>query len=144
MRVALAILLAGFATHVMAQEIPVPKVFKGLDGQNGEYKVQILERIPAAKSSRRAPAMTLCTDNLWDSARRAEKRATRDPECKHRLLKDTADEAVIESVCKERTSTVTLTRENENSLLMDIASSGARGERKMKMRYTRLGDCRER
>ena len=85
--------------------------------------------------------MTLCTDDLWESARRAEKRATRDPDCKHSLLKDTREEAVIESVCKERTSRVTLTRENASSVLMDIASSGARGERRMKMRYTHLGDC---
>ena len=140
MRVALAVFLATFGIHPLAQEMPVPKVFKGLEGQ-GQYKVQLLERLPAAKEGRRTPEMTLCTDNLWDSARRAEKRATRDPDCKHRLLRDTADEAVIESVCKERTSTVTLTRESAKSLLMDIASNGARGERKLKMRYTRIGDC---
>ena len=143
MRVALALFLATFGIQPLAQEMPVPRVFKGLEGQ-GQYKVQLLERLPAAKEGRRTPEMTLCTDNLWDSARRAEKRATRDPDCKHRLLKDTADEAVIESVCKERTSTVTLTRENTKSLLMDIASNGARGERKLKMRYTRVGDCGER
>lgn len=143
MRAALAVLLAGFATHPLAQDMAVPKVFNGLDRQ-GQYKVQILERTPAAKAGRRTPEMTLCTDNLWDSAKRAEKRASRDPDCRHRLLKDTADEAVIESVCKERTSTVTLTRENPKRLLMDIASSGARGERKLKMRYTHLGDCAER
>lgn len=143
MRVALAVFLATFGTQPLAQEMPVPKVFKGLEGQ-GQYKVQLLERLPAAKEGRRTPEMTLCTDNLWDSARRAEKRATRDPDCKHRLLKDAADEAVIESVCKERTSTVTLTRENAKSVLMDIASNGARGERKLKMRYTRVGDCGER
>lgn len=143
MRVALALFLATFGIQPLAQEMPVPRVFKGLEGQ-GQYKVQLLERLPAAKEGRRTPEMTLCTDNLWDSARRAEKRATRDPDCKHRLLKDTADEAVIESVCKERTSTVTLTRENTKSLLMDIASNGTRGERKLKMRYTRVGDCGER
>jgi hypothetical protein len=143
-RVALAVLLAGFALDSLAQEIALPKVFKGLDGRQGEYKVELLERLPAAKDARRAPAMSLCTNNLWDSAKRAEKRATRDPHCKHRLLKDTAEEAVIESVCKERTSTVTLTRETADSLRMDIASDGARGERKLKIRYTRIGECGER
>jgi hypothetical protein len=139
-RVPLALFLAGLAAKPLAQEMPVPKVFKGLEGQ-GQYKVQILERLPVAKEGRRTPEMTLCTDNLWNSAKRAEKRATRDPDCRHRLLKDTTDEAVIESVCKERTSTVTLRRENPKSVLMDIASDGARGERKMKIRYTHLGDC---
>ncbi len=141
MRVVIAVFLVVFAGPAPAQEIAAPKVFKGLDGRKAEYKVQLLERLPAAKESRRIPEMTVCTDNLWDSARRAEKRATRDPACKHRLLKDTDNEAVIESVCKERTSTVTLTRESPKSVLMDIASNGARGERKVKMRYTLLGEC---
>jgi hypothetical protein len=140
-KAAVAAFLVGFANFALAQEMAAPKVFKGLDGRKGEYKVELLERLPAAKESRRTPQMTVCTDNLWDSAKRAEKRATRDPDCKHRLLKDTDSEAVIESVCKERTSTVTLRRESAKSLLMDIASDGARGQRKVKMRYTLLGDC---
>ena len=143
MRALLTVFLGGVVTHALAQEMTAPKVFEGLDGQKGEYRLQILERVPAAES-RRPREITLCTDNLWQSVRRAEKRATRDPDCKHRLLKDTREQAVIESVCKERTSTVTLTRESAKNVLMDIASSGARGERRMKMRYTHLGDCGER
>jgi hypothetical protein len=66
-----------------------------------------------------------------------------EPGCKYRLLKDTADEAVMESVCPERKSTVTLKREGAKSMLMTMSSSGKRGEQNMKMRYTHLGPCRE-
>jgi hypothetical protein len=128
-----------FVTTAFAQDVPVPKMFRGMEGQKGQYQVEILEggRAGAAK----APVMTLCTDNLMNSAsERAKPRAESD--CKHRLLKDTANEAVMESVCKERTTTVTMKREGK-SMLMDISSTGPRGPQTMKMRYTHLGPCRE-
>jgi hypothetical protein len=131
-----------FATTALAQEMPVPKMFRGLEGQKGQYQVEILDAGRAAKEgARKPPVMTLCTDNLMNSAsERAKPRA--ESGCKHRLLKDTADEAVMESVCSERTSTVTMKREGK-SMLMDISSTGPRGPQTMKMRYTHLGPCEE-
>jgi len=131
-----------FATTALAQEMPVPKMFRGLEGQKGQYQVEILEGGRAAKEgARKPPVMTLCTDNLMNSAsERAKPRA--ESGCKHRLLKDTADEAVMESVCSERTSTVTMKREGK-SMLMDISSTGPRGPQTLKMRYTHLGPCEE-
>jgi len=143
MRFLSAVFLAGLASNALAQEMPVPKLFKGLEGQKGEYKVEFLEGGPAMKEGRRMPAMTVCSDNLIDSASRAEKRSRRGADCTRRLLKDTDEEAVMESVCTERKSTVTMKRESPKSLVMDIVSTGPRGERKMKMRYTHLGPCRE-
>jgi len=125
--------------------VPVPKMFRGMEGQKGQYQVEILEgggrAAPKDEMRAKAPVMTLCTDNLMNSAsERAKPRAESD--CKHRLLKDTANEAVMESVCKERTTTVTMKREGK-SMLMDISSTGPRGPQTMKMRYTHLGPCRE-
>jgi len=131
-----------FAASAYAQEMPVPKMFRDLQGQKGQYQVEILDAGRAAKEgARKPPAMTLCTDNLMNSASaRAKPRA--ESSCKHSLLKDTADEAVMESVCSERTSTVTMKREGK-SMLMDISSTGPRGPQTMKMRYTHLGPCEE-
>ena len=66
-----------------------------------------------------------------------------DSGCTYKLLKDTADEAVVESTCKDRTSTITMKRENAKTMLMSVQSTGPRGPQNMKMRYTHLGACRE-
>lgn len=141
MKVPVVSILLVFVTTALAQDVPAPKMFRGMEGQKGQYQVEILEGGGRATKDGKAPVMTLCTDNLMNSAsERAKPRAESD--CKHRLLKDTANEAVMESVCKERTTTVTMKREGK-SMLMDISSTGPRGPQTMKMRYTHLGPCRE-
>jgi hypothetical protein len=134
-----AFLLCG---PVLAQDTPpVPKMFQGMQGEKGQWQMEMLEG-PAAMKGSRIPAMTLCTDNLMRGPEeRRKKRAESD--CKHRLLKDTADEAVMETVCKERKTTVTMKREGPKSMLMSIDSTGPRGPQTMKMRYTHLGPCAE-
>lgn len=123
-----------------AQDMPVPKMFKDLQGQKGQYQVELLEGGPARKG--KPPVMTVCTDNLIKNAPAADKAQTKS-DCKQRLLKDTADEAVIENVCKDRTSTVTIKREGK-SMLMDVQSTNPSGKPDhMKIRYTHLGACRE-
>jgi hypothetical protein len=124
------------ATPCLAQDVPVPKIFRGIEGQKGQYKVEFLE------GAGRAPTMTVCSDNLLKDLAAARDKSRAESGCKHRLLKDTADEAVMESVCKERTSTVTMKRDGK-SMLMTVDSTGPRGPRTMKMRYTHLGPCRE-
>jgi len=126
------------ATTAFAQDVPVPKIFRGVEGQKGQYKVEFLEGARAGKGS----TMTVCSDNLLKDSAAAKGKPRAESGCKHRLLKDTADEAVMESVCKERTSTVTLKREGK-SMLMTVESTGPRGPQTMKMRYTHLGPCRE-
>lgn len=130
-------LLAVFASMAFAQDVPVPKMLEGLKGQKGQYRVEILE---GGGRARKGTTITVCSDNLIKDAGGARSRG--ESSCKHKLLKDTSDEAVIESVCKERTSTVTMKRDG-NSVLMDIASNSPSGERTMKMRYTHLGPCKE-
>jgi hypothetical protein len=129
------LLLVPLATFALADTPPVPKVFKGMQGEKGQYQVDILEA--AGKSA--PQRMTICTDNLMKSPAQGKAR----PQCKYKLLKDTADEAVIESTCNDRTSTVTVKRESANSMLMSMQSAGPKGPQTMKMRYTRLGACRE-
>jgi hypothetical protein len=129
------------AFPALAQDTPpVPKMFQGMQGQKGQYQVEILEGAPRAGKG--APTMTVCTDNLLRSpaAKDGKKGA---PQCKSRLLKDTADEAVMESDCGERKSTITMKRESAKSMLMTMASTGKSGPTEMKMRYTHLGPCRE-
>jgi hypothetical protein len=130
------LLLAFLATSVQADTPPVPKLFKGMQGQMGQYRVDLPDHSGAPRS------LTVCTDNLMKSqAPRQDKRG--DPACTYKLLKDTADEAVIESTCNERTNSVTVKRESAKSMLMTIGSSGPKGPQTMKMRYTYLGACRE-
>src|SRR5678816_409068 len=123
-----------FAAPALADTPPVPKVFKGVQGQKGQYQVEVLE--PAGKS----PKMTICTDNVVKSSGESKRGSA---SCSYRLLKDTADEAVIESTCSGRTSTTTVKRESAKTLLISSETTGAKGARTMKMRYTHLGACRE-
>ena len=132
-----AALLAAVAATAFAQDVPVPKMFQDLKGQKGQYRVEILE---GGGRAGKGTTITVCSDNLIKDAGGAKPRAGSG--CRHKLLKDTTDEAVIESVCKERTSTVTMKRDGK-SVLMDIASKTPNGERTMKMRYTHLGPCKE-
>ena len=130
-------LLGAFAATAFAQDVPVPKMLQDLKGQKGQYQVEILE---GGGRAGRGTKITVCSDNLIKDAGGARSRPESD--CRHKLLKDTDDEAVIESVCKERTNTVTLKRDGK-SVLMDIVSKRESGERTMKMRYTHLGPCKE-
>jgi len=139
-RAAAACVALVFAASAYAQDMPVPKMFRGMQGQKGQYKVEILEGGGRA-SAGKTPTMTVCTDNVLKNSSGGD-RPRPDSGCKHRLLKDTADEAVMESVCKERTSTVSMKREGK-SMLMTISSAGPGGPQSMKMRYTHLGACRE-
>ena len=129
------ILFAAFAaTLALADTPPAPKVFKGMSGQKGQYQVDVVD------GSGRAPQrMTVCTDN---PARPPENRGG-DASCKYRLLRDTADEAVMESTCSGRTSTVTMRRESASSMLMIMETAGAKGPQTIRMRYTHTGPCRE-
>lgn len=132
-------LLGVVATLAYAQDMPVPKIFKGMMGQKGQYQVEMLEGGGRAASA--APTMTICSDNLMkDSAKGPKPRADN---CKYRLLKDSADEAVMEMACPERTTTTTVKRESAKSVLMTMQSSDKSGPRSMKIRYTHLGACRE-
>lgn len=130
MKILVFVLLAAPA---LADTPPVPKMFKGMQGQKGQYQVEVLET--GGKPS--PQKMTICTDNLMKSD------ARRETSCKVKLLKDTADEAVVETICPDRSSTVTLKRESANSLLMTVVGTGGRPSPEMKMRYTYLGACRE-
>jgi hypothetical protein len=141
-RIFAALAASTLAAASYAQDVPVPKMFNAMKGQKGQYQVEILEGGPAAKEGRKPPVMTLCTDNLMSGSSGGQKPRA-EPGCKYRLLKDTADEAVMESACPERKSTVTLKREDAKSMLMTMSSSGKHGEQNMKMRYTHLGPCRE-
>src|SRR5262252_2376102 len=103
------LLIALLALPAFADTPPVPKVFKGMQGQKGQYQVDILEG--AGKSS--PQKMTICTDNLMNQQRSQGKSARKSESsssCKHNILKDTADEAVIETICDNRTSKVTVKR----------------------------------
>lgn len=136
------LLIAVFAASApaFADTPPVPQVFKGMQGgQKGQYQVEMLEGAGAGKAG--AHKMTICTDNLMKPP--ADGKGKADSSCKYRLLKDTADEAVMESTCSGRTTKTTMKRESAKAMLITMESDGAKGPRTMKMRYTHLGACRE-
>ena len=119
---------------------PVPKMFRGM--QKGQWKVDMIESTAAAKSGPAIPSMNVCTDNLMHHASSGPV-PRGETSCKRRMLKDTADEAVMENVCPERSSTVTMKRESAKVMLMQMKSTGSRGPQEVKMRYTYLGPCSE-
>ena len=138
MKTIAALFMLTVSIPAFAQDMPVPKMFKGMQGEKGQWKMEILE---GGGRAGKGTTLTLCTDNLMDQAAGRGKPKS-ESSCKHKLLKDTADEAVVESECKERKSTVTMKREGK-SMLMTMESSGPKGPQSMKMRATHLGPCRE-
>ena len=123
-----------------AQEMPLPKLLKGIPGgEKGRWKMEVLEGTGRG-ASRAGMSMTICTENVMELAQRRDK-DTGAARCSHKLIKDTADEAVVESACKERKRTLTVKRESETSLLLTLESNGPRGAESMKMRSTRRGSC---
>jgi hypothetical protein len=123
-----------------AQDMPVPRLLKDIPGgEKGRWKMEVLEG--TGRGAKRAGmSITVCTENVMELAQRRDK-DTGAARCSHKLVKDTADEAVVESDCKERKRTLTLKRESETSLLLMLESNGPRGAESMKMRSTRRGSC---
>ncbi len=132
------ILGAALPIAALAQEQPMPRMLKGMG--KGQWRVEMLEH-SQMKQGQSIPAMTICTDNLAKHS--ADKAAQKESKCKHRLVKDGADEAVTEISCPERTVTTTMRRESAKSVLMDVKSAGKGAPMTMKMRYTNIGACRE-
>lgn len=134
-----ALLLALLAQAAFAGEPPIPKLFRGIAADKGQWRMEILE----AERNGRArgggiKTMTLCTDNLLKPR---ERRGARD-DCSYRMEKDTADEAVIEASCPNRKSRVSLKREGANSVLMQLESEARGAKSRIKARYTYEGACR--
>jgi hypothetical protein len=123
-----------------AQDMPLPKLLKGIPGgEKGRWKMEVLEGTGRG-ASRAGMSITVCTENVMELAQRRDK-DTGAARCTHKLVKDTADEAVVESACKERKRTLTMKRESETSMLLTLESNGPRGAESMKMRSTRRGSC---
>src|SRR5262245_20698636 len=120
---------------------PVPKVYQGMATQKGQWKVDWLERSGGRGGDKMPPSMTICSDNLANQARDSAGKSK--SECKHRVVKDTSSEAIVETTCKDRTMTVKTSRENDKTLVMEMDSKGGSGATHMKMRYSYAGPCRE-
>ena len=138
--VILAAVTLGLLSAAYAQDMPLPKLLQGIPGgEKGRWKMEVLEGTGRG-ANRAGMSMTVCTDNVMDLAQRRDK-DTGAASCTHKLVKDTADEAVVESACKERKRTLTMKRESETSMLLTLESNGPRGPESMKMRSTRRGSC---
>src|SRR5688572_10764990 len=109
-------LAALLALPALAQDnMPMPKMFQGMKGGKGQYKVDILEG-----PGRGPRSLTICTDVMKEQGSGGSG-ARPDPACKRRIVKDTANEAVIEMACPERTTIMSFKREDANSVLMEIS-----------------------
>ncbi len=136
----LAAVTLSLLASAYAQEMPVPKLLQAMPGgEKGRWKMEVLEGTGRG-ASRAGMSMTVCTENVMELAQRRDKDAGA-PSCTHQLVKDTADEAVVESACKERKRTLTIKRESETSMLLTLDSNGPRGAESMNMRSTRRGSC---
>jgi hypothetical protein len=137
MRIIVAAVCA-LALAALAQDMQMPRMFKGME--KGQWKVETLEHSQA--KGQKLPTMTMCTEQLMKQAKEHQGAAKSEQKCKHRMVKDGADEAVMEIACPERTVTTTMKRESSKSVLADIKSTG-KDPMNMKMRYTYVGACRE-
>ena len=127
-----SLLVVFFAAQAFADTPPAPKMFKGMQEQRGQYQIVLPDHSGTSRS------LIVCADNVMNSQ---VKRA--DPGCTYKLLKDTADEAVFETMCNGSASTVSMKRESAKSVLVTVRSEGAQGPQTMKIRYTHLGACPE-
>lgn len=130
--------LALLALPALADDPPMPQLFRGLGAQQGQWRMEILEAEGRGRTLRGGMAVTLCTDNLF---REAQERSARRSDCRIRLLKDAPDEALVETECPDRTSRISMKREGAKSLLLQAEASGSRGTSTLKARYTYEGAC---
>ncbi|HEX5091956.1 MAG TPA: hypothetical protein VFV84_04620 [Burkholderiales bacterium] len=129
------------ALPALAEEPPVPQLFRGIGQAQGQWRMEILEMEGRGRSMQGGmPAMTLCTDNLFREAQARQRQRSRG-DCTHRLLKDTPDEMLMESECPDGASRILMQREGAKSLLMQGEVKDRRGTSTMKMRYTYEGAC---
>ena len=136
--IAFAALMAAAGTATAAQEMPMPQVFRDAPFQKGQWKVQVLEMNAKGQRAGAMPhSMTICMDDIREMGRNQDGpggKSGRD--CKVRILKDTASEAIMEATCPDGTTSTTITREGEKSYQMQ-ATGTSRGESySMKARYT--------
>jgi hypothetical protein len=136
---ATAVAAFAFATCAAADEMPMPKMFQGMQGEKGQWRMEMLE---GGGRAGKGMTMTVCTDNLMNQGAAGRNKPGAAPGCTHKLLKDSADEAVIETECSGRKSTMTMKREGK-SMLMTQERAGPDGPQSMKIRATHLGPCRE-
>jgi hypothetical protein len=122
-----------------ADDFPMPRMLKGME--KGQWRMEILEN-SRAKPGQKMPVMTVCSNNLMEQAKKHEA-AKSERKCAHKLLKDSSDEAVMETTCPDRTTTVSMKRESSKSMLTDIQSTRDKEPMHIKMRYTYVGACRE-
>src|SRR5262245_52793749 len=76
----------GVAATVAADEVMTPRMFKGM--QKGQWRAEMTEA-SANKSGKPMPTMMICTDNLLEQQKSAQKM---EGNCKRRFVKDTASE----------------------------------------------------
>ena len=136
--IAFAALTLAVGAATAAQEMPMPQVFRDAPFQKGQWKVQMLEMHAKGERAGAMPqSMTICMDDIREMGRNQGGPGGKSkPDCKVRILKDTASEAVMEATCPDGTTSTIITREGDKSYLMQ-ATGTSRGESySMKARYT--------
>jgi len=135
-----AVLACCVGAPLAASDMPTPRVLRDGGFQKGQWRMEILEMSRGHAGSAGMPAaMSMCMENAEKIARGGDDTAG----CTYRLLKDTASEAVMESVCRDGTSRSTVTREGPRRFLMEATQTGRGESMSMKARYSYEGPCRE-
>ena len=130
------------ALAARAAEPPVPRAFRDLPAERGQYRMEVLEGhrdgVPMASNR---PLMFVCTDNLLRGAHLGGGQEARG-QCRFDVAKDTDDEAVVGIDCPQLKGRLVATRVDAKTIVMQSDVSSARGHSLMKLRYTHLGACR--
>lgn len=132
------------AAPALAADPPMPRMFRGISMDKGQWRMEMLGGEHGGRSLPGGmPAMTVCTDNVLKQEDRGGSAPRGREGCTYRMLKDTADEAVMETACPDASSRVTLTREGDKRFLMQAENKGRDGPSSMRVRYTYEGACSE-
>jgi hypothetical protein len=137
-------LIAGGVSAVSAEE--VPKVFRDIPVQKGQWRMEILKFGGGEGGGEAASAMpksmSMCMDSLMDMAKKSEQRQGPGT-CSGKILENKDDRAVYEATCKDGgVYRSTITREGPRSFVIEADGKGAEGSFAMTSRYTYEGPCK--
>jgi hypothetical protein len=122
------VMILGFSSLSFAQTIP--QVFKSLQADKGAWRVELVF-LPSPHAT--VSPYTVCTADPL-AAITYEKLPAH---CEKRLVTDTVDKAVEESVCPTGTSVAVLTRSGQSVILQQTSAAAQVST----WRFTALGAC---
>lgn len=144
---AVATLVFVASAAATAQDMPVPKLYAGEAMQKGSWRIELLEMTGTGAPDRKPDGpqqFDMCMDSVMEMSKQQEKRGKSEPksDCRHKLLKDTASEAIMESRCGKAVTTSEIQRLAAGRYQVKVDHTGPDGNSTMRMRYSYMGACK--